>query len=96
MAFILPVIGYNERSQTRIRRSIAKLATALGATIIRKERIEKAQRIVREGILTEAAGKEIVSTAKNVSIQKQNDRKVVSSRKSTSKKKDNSKKKKKK
>ncbi len=98
MAFIIPVITYNERSQTRIRRSISNIATKLGATIIRKERIEKAQRIVREGILTEEAGKEIVSTAKIMSFQKQNDKKVVSSRKSTpmKKKKNDSKKKKKK
>ena len=96
MAFILPVVGFNERSQTRVRKNIAGFASKLGATIVRKERIEKAQRIVREGILTEVAGKEIVSTAKSMSTQKQNDRKVVSSRKSTPKKKDNSKKKKKK
>jgi hypothetical protein len=94
MAFILPVIAYNERSQGRIRTSMGKLATSLGATIIRKERIEKAQRVVREGILTEEAGKQIVSTAKSVAIKKQNDKDIVTSRKSTKKK--NSKKKKKK
>ncbi|MHA1908471.1 MAG: hypothetical protein ACW98Y_14315 [Candidatus Thorarchaeota archaeon] len=98
MAFILPVIAFNERRQTKLRVRLASLATGLGATIIRREKIEYAQRVTKEGILTEEAGKEIVSTAKTVAIQKQNDKDVVTSRKSakTKKRKNDSKKKKKK
>jgi len=87
MAFILPVVMFNERSQVRIRKRMASFATKLGSTIIRKERIQKAKRITREGILTEEGGQEIVSTAKTIQVSK-TDRKIVSSRKSTKKKKD--------
>jgi hypothetical protein len=96
MAFILPVIAFNERSQTKVRKRLASLATGLGATIVRREKIEYAQRVTKEGILTEEAGKEIVSTAKSVAIKKQNDRDVITSRKSTKKRKKNDSKKKKK
>ncbi|MDF1537961.1 MAG: hypothetical protein P1Q69_03570 [Candidatus Thorarchaeota archaeon] len=85
MAFIIPVVAINERSQTRIRRSVAKIANALGATIVRRTKVEKAQRIVREGILTEEAGKEIVSTAKTMNISKVKEKEIVTSRKSTKK-----------
>ncbi|MFW9849310.1 MAG: hypothetical protein ACFFF4_09220 [Candidatus Thorarchaeota archaeon] len=94
MAFILPVIAFNERSQTRIRVSMAKIASALGATIVRRSKIEKAQRIVREGILTEEAGKVVVSTAKTAPLRIQEEKEVITSRKSTKKKKKNDSKKK--
>ena len=70
---------------------MAAFASKLGSTIIRKERIEKAKRITREGILTEEGGQEIVSTAKTIQISK-TDREVVSSRKTKSTKKDSKKK----
>lgn len=95
MAFIIPVVVMNERSQPRIRRSMARIATALGATIVRRTKIEKAQRIVREGILTEEAGKEIVSTAKTMNVSKVKEKEIVTSRKSTKKKDSKDKKKKK-
>lgn len=87
MAFIIPVVGINERSQTRIRKSVARIANTLGATIVKRAKVEKAQRIVKEGILTEEAGKEIVTTAKTMNVSKVKDREIVTSRKSTSKKK---------
>ncbi|MFW9908549.1 MAG: hypothetical protein ACFFEF_08230 [Candidatus Thorarchaeota archaeon] len=98
MAFILPVVAFNERSQRRVRLRIAAIATRLGANIIRRERIEKAQRIVREGILTEEAGREIVSSAKimNVARNEKKEKEIVSSRKTISKKTTKIKKKKKK
>ena len=101
MAFIIPVILFNERSQSQIRRKMAAIATKMGATIVRKERIEKAQRITREGILTEEGGREIISTAKTVPVSRI-EPEIVTSRKAIkkdskqkSKKKDSSKKKKK-
>ncbi|MFW9919952.1 MAG: hypothetical protein ACFFED_10150 [Candidatus Thorarchaeota archaeon] len=84
MAFILPVIMFNERNQVRIRTRMAAFATKLGSTIIRKERIEKAKRITREGILTEEGGQEIVSTAKTIQISK-TEKNIVSSRKTIKK-----------
>ncbi len=91
MAFIMPVILFNERSQHRVRTKMAALATRLGATIIKKEKIEKVTRITSEGILTEEGGKEIISTAKTIRASK-TEREVVSSRKAISKKKDGKKK----
>lgn len=70
MAFILPVIMFNERSQIRVRTKMASVANWLGAGIVRREKMEKAKRIVREGILTEEGGSEIVSTAKTIDIKK--------------------------
>jgi hypothetical protein len=84
MAFIMPVIMFNERSQVRVRRTMANLATKLGATVIRKERIEKSTRFRTEGILTEDVGKEIVSTAKSISMSK-TENEVVASKKSAKK-----------
>ncbi len=94
MAFIIPVVAFNERSQAKIRVRIAKFASSLGATIVRRTKVEKAQRIVREGILTEEAGKVIVSTAKTAPLRVQEEKEVVSSRKSTKTKKKNDSKKK--
>jgi len=84
MAFILPVIAFNERAQTKIRTKMAAISTRLGATIVRKERIEKAQRITREGILTEEGGREIVSTAKTMNVSK-TEKEIVTSRKAIKK-----------
>lgn len=85
MAFILPVVMFNERSQVRIRTRMAAFATKLGSTIVRKERIEKAKRITQDGILTEEGGQVIVSTAKTMNIAKV-DREVVTSRKAIQRK----------
>jgi flagellar biosynthesis regulator FlbT len=84
MAFIVPVVVLNERSQEKIRRKMGRLAIKLGATVVQKETIKKTTRIVDEGILTEAAGKEIVSTAKTLDLEKKiklEQQEIVSSQK---------------
>lgn len=44
MAFIIPVIAFNEAMQSRSTFRILKLAKRLGATIVRRERIEEIKR----------------------------------------------------
>lgn len=70
MAFIVPVVVVNEHSQDRIRRKMGHLAIKLGATVVEKEAIKKTTRVSTEGILAESAGKEIVSSAKTVDLEK--------------------------
>lgn len=68
MAFIVPVVVLNEYSQARIRRQLGTIATRFGATVVKGERIKKTTRLSDDGILTEAAGLEVVSTAKSVKL----------------------------
>jgi len=68
MAFIVPVVTANEISQSRVRRIMGRYATRLGATVVKGERIKKTTRFSDDGILTEAAGLEVVSTAKSVKL----------------------------
>lgn len=70
MAFIVPVIVVNEHSQDRIRRSIGRLAIKLGATTVEKETIKKTTRVSGEGILAEEGGREIVTSAKTIDLEK--------------------------
>ena len=68
MVFIIPVVLLNEYSQARVRRQLGKVATRLGATVVKGERIKKTTRFSDDGILTESAGLEVVSTAKSVKL----------------------------
>ena len=70
MAFIVPIIVVNEHSQDRIRRSIGRLAIKLGATTVEKETIKKTTRVSGEGILAEEGGKEILTSAKTIDLEK--------------------------
>ena len=66
MAFIIPIVLLNEYNQARVRRQLGTIATKLGATIVKGERMVKTTRLSEDGIFTEAAGLEVVSTAKSV------------------------------
>jgi hypothetical protein len=70
MAFIVPVIVVNEHSQDKIRRKMGHLAIKLGAAIVEKEAIKKTTRLASEGILAEEGGKEILTSAKTVNLEK--------------------------
>ncbi len=75
MTFILPVIIFNEAMQKRSTVRILKLATRLGAKMVRKERIQEIKRLssvydeekaATVELYAEAANKEIVSTQKSI------------------------------
>jgi hypothetical protein len=70
MAFIVPVIVVNEHSQDKIRRKMGHLAIKLGASVVEKEAIKKTTRLASEGILAEEGGKEILTSAKTVNLEK--------------------------
>jgi hypothetical protein len=70
MAFIVPVIVVNEHSQDKIRRKMGHLAIKLGATVVEKEAIRKTTRVSSEGILAEEGGKEILTSAKTIDLEK--------------------------
>ncbi len=75
MTFILPVIIFNEAMQKRSTVRILKLATRLGAKMVRKERIQEIKRLssvydeekaATVELYAEAANKEIVTTQKSI------------------------------
>ncbi|MFW9768868.1 MAG: hypothetical protein ACFFF9_04965 [Candidatus Thorarchaeota archaeon] len=109
MAFIIPVIGFNEVMQSRSTIRILKLARRLGATIVRRERIEEIKRPTTVAAVDESANIELwaratmpASVAKSSKSKKDDGKKkkeksnVTTSRKSVkqTKKKQNKKKKK--
>ena len=47
MAFILPVVGFNEAMLSRMKRRVWGVAKRLGATVIKKERVEVAKKTRR-------------------------------------------------
>jgi hypothetical protein len=85
MAFILPVVGFNEAMQTRMKRRVWGIAKRLGATVIKKEKVEVAKRTRRplavEDIETvflneEKKEQEIILSAKRLKAQeKENEKK---------------------
>ena len=75
MAFILPVIMFNEALQKRSTVRILKLATRLGAKMVHKERIQEIKRLsyaydeeksATVELYAAASNKEIVSTQKSI------------------------------
>jgi hypothetical protein len=75
MAFILPVIIFNEAMQKRSTVRILKLATRLGAKMVRKEQIQEIKRLsavydeekaATVELYAVAANKEIISTQKSI------------------------------
>ncbi|MFW9788222.1 MAG: hypothetical protein ACFFE2_01230 [Candidatus Thorarchaeota archaeon] len=75
MAFILPVIMFNEAMQKRSTVRILKLAKRLGAKMVRKEQIQEIKRLssvydedkaATVELYAAAANKEIVSTQKSI------------------------------
>ncbi len=75
MTFILPVIMFNEAMQKRSTVRILKLATRMGAKMIRKERIQEIKRLgsvydeeraATVELYAQAANREIVSTQKSI------------------------------
>lgn len=89
MAFIVPVVAANEVSQTRVRSSMGRIATRLGATTVKKEAIKKTTRLSDDGILTEKSGLEVVSTAKTINFTKkkeERERENISTQKALAKK----------
>lgn len=75
MAYILPVVMFNERMQTRSTVRILKLAQRLGAKMVRKERIQEIKRLsyvydedkkATVELYAAASNKEIVSTQKSI------------------------------
>ena len=93
MAFVVPVVAANEMSQTRVRRIMGRYATRLGATVVKGERIQKTTRFRDDGILTEAAGLEVVSTAKSIKLAQSREKTAISKSKKNSSKQKISKKK---
>jgi hypothetical protein len=105
MAFIIPVVAFNEAMQSRSTVRILKLARRLGATIVRRERIEEIKRPTTIASAEESANIELwakatmpASVATSSKKKKDNDKKkksnVTTSRKAV-KKQDKKKKKKK-
>ncbi|MHA2360268.1 MAG: hypothetical protein ACXAB5_08340 [Candidatus Thorarchaeota archaeon] len=98
MAFILPVIVFNEGMQSRSTIRILRLAKRLGAKIVRKERIQEIKRpttVATEESATAELWARATMPASVVSSQKSKDNKkkkdkskskVVTSRKTTKKK----------
>ncbi len=75
MAFILPVIMFNEAMQKRSTVRILRLATRLGAKMVRREQIQEIKRLsyaydedksATVELYAAAANKEIVSTQKSI------------------------------
>jgi hypothetical protein len=109
MAFVIPVIAFNEAMQARSTIRILKLARRLGATIVRRERIEEIKRPTTIASADDSANIELWAKAtmpasvvtSSKKSKKDNDKKkkksskskVTTSRKAI-KKKDNKKKKK--
>jgi cytochrome c-type biogenesis protein CcmH/NrfG len=85
MAFILPVVGFNEAMLPRMKRRVWSIAKRLGATVIKKEKVEVAKRTRRplavEDIETvflneEKKEQEIILSAKRLKAQeKENEKK---------------------
>lgn len=96
MAFILPVIMFNEKMQKRSTIKILKWANKLGARIIRKERITEIKRPTMIGNIDTSAnvelwakattGEEVVMSAKKVQKDKKKDDKKKEPAKSKSSK----------
>jgi hypothetical protein len=105
MAFILPVIIFNEAMQKRSTVRILKLATRLGAKMVRKEQIQEIKRLsavydeekaATVELYAVAANKEIVSTQKSIKTKSKTTTKSSSRKKKVDiKKKEKSKKSKK-
>lgn len=75
MAYILPMVMFNEGMQTRSTVRILRLATRLGAKMVRKEQIQEIKRLsyaydedqkATVELYAAAANKEIVSTQKSI------------------------------
>ncbi|MBY8996363.1 MAG: hypothetical protein KGD60_01435 [Candidatus Thorarchaeota archaeon] len=75
MAFILPIIMFNEAMQTRSTVRILKLARRLGAKIVRKEQIQEIKRLssaydeeqkATVSLYAQAGNQQIVSTQKSI------------------------------
>lgn len=104
MAFILPVIMFNEAMQKRSTVRILKLATRLGAKMVRKEQIQEIKRLssvydeekaATVELYAAASNKEIVSTQKSIKSKSKTKTKSSSKKsKTTSKQKKSSKSKK--
>jgi hypothetical protein len=104
MAFIIPVIAFNEAMQSRSTMRILKITKRLGAKIVRRERIQEIKRPTTVADVEDSANIELwakatmpasVATSSKKS-KKDNNRKkkeVTSSRKSVKKKQDKKKKK---
>jgi hypothetical protein len=82
MAFILPVIMFNERMQPKSTIRILRMAKRLGAKIIRKEEIREIKRPTMLGSIDESAnvelwamagGQEVVVSSKTVKKPKEKD-----------------------
>ncbi len=89
MAFIMPVVVLNEAYQMKIRRRLTRIAVRLGATAVRKPRIEKVEKpelLMKRrrkkgvpGILESQDVVEIMTSAKGVKTYKRkNDKKKKS------------------
>ncbi|MFW9799005.1 MAG: hypothetical protein ACFFD9_01075 [Candidatus Thorarchaeota archaeon] len=89
MAFIMPVVVLNEAYQMKIRRRLTRIAVRLGATAVRKPRIEKVEKpelLMKRrrkkgvpGILESQEVVEIMTSAKGVKTYKRkNDKKKKS------------------
>ena len=65
----------------------------MGATVVKGERIQKTTRFKEDGILTEAAGLEVVSTAKSLKLAQSREKTAISKSKKNSTKQKTSKKK---
>ncbi len=96
MAFILPVIMFNEAMQKRSTVRILRLATRLGAKMVRKERIREIKRLsavynedkaATVELYAAASNKEIVSTQKNIQSKSKTTSKSSDKTKKTTKKK---------
>ncbi|MHA1948481.1 MAG: hypothetical protein ACXAAO_09065 [Candidatus Thorarchaeota archaeon] len=95
MAFIIPVIAFNEGMQSRSTIRILKLARRLGAKIVRRERIQEIKRPSTVATAEESANIELwakatmpASKATSVKLskdEKKDKSKVVTSRKNTKK-----------
>ena len=75
MAFILPIIMFNEGMQTRSTVRILKLARRLGAKMVRKEQIQEIKRLssafdeeqkATVSLYAQAGNQQIVSTQKSI------------------------------
>jgi hypothetical protein len=107
MAFILPVIMFNEGMQTRSTVRILKLARRLGAKMVRKEQIQEIKRLssaydddeqkATVSLYAQAGNQQIVSTQKSIkSKSKTKTKSSPKKQKTTTKKKKTQKKPKKK
>jgi hypothetical protein len=95
MAFILPVIMFNEAMQKRSTVRILKLATRLGAKMVRKERIQEIKRLsyaydeeksATVELYAAASNKEIVSTQKSIKSKSKTKEKSSSKKSKTTSK----------